>query len=177
MKTNIIIGHVDNVNPNVEKVVTNIYVGADEPKEETKPMSIAEIKSKICDLRCSIEELSDECFNLWKETEDKRTESIADYLHYELTTITSHLADLEDTEEEDTEADEQMPWDVCHLDEWWEDLDTLDKSELANIPFPSSDDGGRGDNQYEFDERVSKWWNSRTLEQKGEIYKDYCERY
>lgn len=140
-------------------------------------MTLEEIKTKICDLRCSVEELSEECWKLWQETEDNRTESVADYLHYELTAIACHLSNLEDTEEEDKEEKENAWWDACHLDEWWEDLDNLDKSELANIPFPTADDGGRGDNQYEFDERTSKWWNSRTLEQKGEIYKDYCERY
>ena len=140
-------------------------------------MTIQEIKTKICDLRCSVEELSEECWNLWQETEDKRTESLADYLHYELTAIACHLSNLEDTEEEDKEEKENAWWDTCHLDEWWDTLDNADKADLANIPQPTRDDGGRGDNEFEFQERTSKWWNSRTLEQKGEIYKDYCERY
>ena len=73
---------------------------------------INEIKSQICDLRCSIEELADECWHIWQDAEDKRTESVADYLQYELTAIASHLADLEETEEEDKEGQENAWWDA-----------------------------------------------------------------
>ena len=132
-------------------------------------MTIEEIKSKICDLRCSVEELQEQAQNLWKETDDKRTENVADYLHYELTTIASHLADLEDSQVDEDEANEHQN---DNLNDWWDELDNVEKSEIANIPMPTADDGGRGDNQFEFDERTRKWWDSRTLEQKQEIYED-----
>ena len=133
-------------------------------------MTLDEIKSEICNLRCSIEELSDECWKLWTNTDDKKIESIADYLHYELTNVACRLSDLEETEtdEEITPAS----WDET-IDDWWDYLDNVDKSEIANIPMPTHTDG-RGEEQMEFEDRCLKWWNSRTCEQKQEIYKEWA---
>ena len=137
-------------------------------------MTLEEIKSEICNLRCSIEELSDECWKLWTGTEDKKIESVADYLHYELTNVACRLSDLEETE---TETDEPIiaPWDDT-IEDWWDNLDYVDKSEIANVPMPTNTDG-RGEELLEFDERCLKWWNSRTSEQKHEIRKEWEREY
>ena len=129
-------------------------------------MTLQEIKNQICDLRCSIEELSEECFKLWHETSDKHEESLADYLHYELTAIAAHLSDLEESEEEDTDAE---AGDMDEIEDWWCELDYADKSEISNIPQPTAIDG-RGECWCEFEDRANKWWNSRTDAQKREIY-------
>lgn len=140
-------------------------------------MNIEEIKSRICDLRCSVEELAEESFSLWQESSNPHTMDVADYLHYELQTIASRLADLEDTEatEDFTPTEDEDGMTADELYDWWADLDTIDISEIACIPMPNYNDGGRGDNYWEFEERARKWWNSRTLQQKREIYDNYNE--
>ena len=131
-------------------------------------MELKDIKAKIADLRFSIEELSDECFNLWKESGDTHTESVAEYLQYELTAIACKLGDLEETEEE-TETDIDAESDM--IADWWTDLELRDKCELANIPYPTND-SGRGEEYFDAQERADKWWNSRTYEQKKAIYEE-----
>ena len=136
-------------------------------------MELKDIKAKICDLRFAIEELSDECFNLWKECGDPHTESVAEYLQYELTAIATRLADLEETEEQETDIDGESESidDADTIADWWTDLELRDKCEIANVPMPTTD-YGRGDEYYECEERCDKWWNSRTYEQKKEIYEE-----
>ena len=131
-------------------------------------MELKEIKAKIADLRYAIEELADECDTLWRETEDTNTEQIADYLHGELQDIAYKLSDLEDTEEETEENTERKEE---FFDDWWGELDTMQKCQLANVPYPTEEDG-RGENLMEAEDRANKWWNSRTTAQKEEIYKD-----
>lgn len=130
-------------------------------------MQLNEIKAKIADLRFSIEELADECFNLWKECGDEHTENVADFLHYELTAVACKLSDLEETDETEADADD----DADTISDWWTDLDLRDKCDLANIPYPTCD-YGRGDDYIEAEDRADKWWNSRTYEQKKEIYEE-----
>ena len=131
-------------------------------------MELKEIKAKICDLRFEIENLADECDTLWRETDNTETERIADYLHGELNDIAYRLSDLEDTEEETEENTERKEE---FFDDWWGELDTMQKCQLANVPYPTEEDG-RGENLMEAEDRADKWWNSRTTAQKEEIYKD-----
>ena len=135
-------------------------------------MELKEIKQKICDLRFQIEELAEECDTLWRETDNTTTEKIADYLHGELNDIAYRLSDLEDTQEEgeltlDTEKDA-----LETLDDWWDNQDTKQKCEIANVPYPTTNDG-RGEEQWYAEERCDKWWNSRTLIQKQEIHEEH----
>ena len=133
-------------------------------------MTLEEIKSKICDIRCELEELADDARQLFCETDNKRIENVANYLEDELTIIAGNLSDLEDVEFDEDYLDE------CaneHLDEWWNELSNEETAEISGIPFPAYDDGGRGDNEYEFKDRTDKWWNARTTEQKQEIYDHY----
>lgn len=58
--------------------------------------------------------------------------------------------------------------------DWWTDLDLCDKCELANVPYPTTN-YGRGDEYYEAEERCSRWWYSRTYEQKKEIHTNFEE--
>lgn len=136
-------------------------------------MELKDIKSKICDLRFSIEELADECFNLWKECGDPHTESVAEYLQYELTAVASKLSDLEETEEQESDIDEESESieNAETIADWWYELGLVTKCELANIPYPTTE-YGRGDDYIEAEERANKWWDSRTYEQKKEIYEE-----
>ena len=135
-------------------------------------MELKEIKQKICELRCEVEELSEECFSLWKDTFDINTENVANYLHYELTDIATRLSDLEDTDDDsDTHPDTEDDA-LETLDDWWGEQDTMQKCELANVPYPTEEDG-RGENLMEAEDRADRWWNSRTLEQKQEIHEEH----
>lgn len=131
-------------------------------------MELKEIKQKICDLRFQIEELAEECDTLWKETDNTTIERIADYLNGELNEIAYRLSDLEDTEEETEENTERKEE---FFDDWWGELDTMQKCQLANVPYPTEEDG-RGENLLEAEDRANRWWNSRTIAQREEIYKD-----
>ena len=134
-------------------------------------MELKEIKEKICDMRFSIEELADECFKLWKECGDPHTESVADFLHYELTAVACKLSDLEETEEQETDIDLEAESieDAEAIADWWDELGLVSKCDLANIPYPNTE-YGRGDDYIEAEERANKWWYSRTYEQQKEIY-------
>ena len=68
-------------------------------------MELKEIKAKIAELRNTATELADDCFSFWRETHNPHQQSVAEYLQYELTTIASKLADLEETEEQETDID------------------------------------------------------------------------
>jgi hypothetical protein len=131
-------------------------------------MELKDIKAKICDLRFSLEELADECFNIWKETNNPRTQEVAEFLQYELNCVTARLADLEETEDTDTDTEDD---DADTIADWWTDLDLQTKCELSNIPYPTCN-YGRGDEYFEAEERATHWWNSRTYEQKKEIYEE-----
>ena len=135
-------------------------------------MTLKEIKDKICDIRFEVENLADECNNLWRETDNDNISSIADYLGDELSEVAYKLCDLEDTEEEEKQEDEQDTTTESQEDEiedWWTDLGLAVKCELSNVPMPTSE-YGRGDDYFYCEERCDKWWDSRTLEQKREIY-------
>ena len=135
-------------------------------------MTIKEIKDKICDLRFEVENLADECNNLWRETDDDNISEIADYLNNELTEVAYKLSDLEDTEQEDYEQVETYEKeDADTICDWWSNLDLAVKCELSKVPMPTSE-YGRGDDYYYCEERCNKWWQSRTLEQKREIYNE-----
>jgi len=139
-------------------------------------MELQDIKTKIGELRNAIETLADESFKLYKQTNNPHTENVADYLHYELTAIACHLSDLEETENEESDIDlEATPAELGEeIDDWWSDLDLIDKCDLANIPYPTTN-YGRGDEYYEAEERANKWWHSRTAEQMIEIYTEQSE--
>lgn len=130
-------------------------------------MKLNEIKEKIAELRNSVDDTANECWKLWTEHKDTHTENVANYLYYELTCIKAKLSDLEETEDTETDTDDE---EETILD-WWTDLDLRDKCELANIPYPTCD-YGRGDDYIEAEERANTWWNSRTYEQKKEIYEE-----
>lgn len=139
-------------------------------------MELKDIKAKICDLRFSIEELADDCFSFWRETHNPHQQSVAEYLQYELTAIATRLADLEETEEQESDIDGESESieDAETISDWWCDLDLQDKCEYANIPYPTTE-YGRGDEYQEAEERADKWWNSRTYEQKKEIYEEQLD--
>ena len=137
-------------------------------------MTIKEIKERICDIRMEIEELSDDCFHTFANADNPHTESVADYLQNELTAIAYKLSDLEDeTEEQETDIDGESESidDAETIADWWCDLDLQDKCNLANIPYPTTN-YGRGDEYFDAEERANKWWDSRTYEQKKEIYEE-----
>ena len=130
-------------------------------------MTLEEIKSKICDLRCSVEELQEESNNLWKETEDKHVESLAEFLETELGYIAYRLGELEDLQI-DSEGNADTEGIEYSLQEWWDDASNEEKARIVGIPAPSNDSA----EQYDFAEYCNKWWNAKTLAQKQEIYKD-----
>lgn len=138
-------------------------------------MTLEEIKSKICDLRCSVEELQEESNNLWKETEDKHVESLAEFLETELGYIAYRLSELEEIET-DSEGNPDTDGLEDGLQEWWDDLSNDDKSSIVGIPAPSRNDA-RGDEQYEFDDYCNKWWNAKTIAQRQEIYERENDMY
>ena len=136
-------------------------------------MELKEIKSKIAELRNTATELADDCFSFWRETHNPHQQSVAEYLQYELTAISCKLGDLEETEETETDIDaesESLEY-ADTIADWWTDLDVDIKCELANIPYPT-DDSGRGEAFFIAEDRADKWWNSRTYEQKKEIYEE-----
>ena len=142
-------------------------------------MELHELLADIHELRTHhVERLAESAYNLFKTTNNPHVESVADYLHYELTTIASKLQDLEDTQEhEDYDVIETYETeDASEICDWWTGLDLVSKTELANVPMPTTD-YGRGDEYFECEERCNKWWYSRTYEQKKEIYDENCETY
>ena len=134
-------------------------------------MTLQEIKDKICDIRFEIENLSDECNNIWRETDNDNIGEIADYLSDALSEVAYKLSDLEDTNVEVAVLEESEEEDAETIADWWADLDLQDKCNLANIPYPTTN-YGRGDEYFYAEERANKWWDSRTYEQKKEIYKE-----
>lgn len=134
-------------------------------------MELKEIKAKIADLRYAIEELADECDTLWRETDNTATESVANYLYYELQDVAHKLSDLEDTEAVDGEETDTEREARESLDDWWDEQDTMQKCRLANVPYPTEEDG-RGENLMEAEDRADKWWKTRTLVQKQEVHEE-----
>lgn len=136
-------------------------------------MELKDIKEKIAELRTSASELANECYLLRARTTNPHEISVAEYLQYELTGISVKLADLEETEGQETDIDGESESieDAETISDWWTDLELRDKCELANIPYPTNTDG-RGEELLETEERANKWWDSRTYEQKEEIYNE-----
>lgn len=138
-------------------------------------MTLEEIKTKICDLRCSVEELQAEAHELWLNADSpSREEEIADYLDNELGYIATRLSDLEELDNEDEDDTEELQETEERLQEWWDDLSNDDKASIVGIPAPSRNDA-RGDEQYAFDDYCEKWWGARTMEQKKETYKEWAD--
>ena len=139
-------------------------------------MELKDIKEKIAELRTSASELANECYLLRARTNNPHTISVADYLNYELTAIACKLAELEETDEQETDIDGESESidDADTIADWWCDLDLQDKCELSNIPYPTTN-YGRGDEYFETEERCDKWWHSRTYEQKKEIYEEQLD--
>lgn len=133
-------------------------------------MTLEEIKTKICDLRCSVEELQEESHKIWVETSDTATEKVASFLDDELGYIAYRLSELENMET-DSEGNPDTDGLEDGLQEWWDDLTDEDKSRIVGIPTPRLDD--RGDEQYEFDRYCEKWWNAKTISQKKETCKEW----
>lgn len=131
-------------------------------------MTLEEIKSKICDLRFSVEELQEEAQNLWRETDDKRIENVAIYLDNELGYIAYRLSDLEDIK---TDTEENADTDGIEegLDEWYFDLSYNDRARLCGISTP----GNGRDDLCEFLDHTEKWWNAKTIAQKQQEYADF----
>lgn len=136
-------------------------------------MELHDLLAEIKELRHITENLGQCAYDLFKTTNNPHVESVADYLHYELTAIACKLQDLEETEEHESDIDGESESieDADTIADWWTDLDLCDKCELANVPMPTTD-YGRGDEYYECEERCDKWWNSRTYDQKKEIYEE-----
>ena len=134
-------------------------------------MTLEEIKSKICDLRCSVEELQEESHIVWIDADQEHTESLAEFLDCELGYIAYRLGELEDLQI-DSEGNPDTDGLEDGLQEWWDDLSTDDKSSIVGIPAPSRNDA-RGDEQYEFDDYCNKWWNAKTISQRQEVYADF----
>lgn len=136
-------------------------------------MELNEILAKIAELKNSVSELANECYLLRSRNNNPHTIAVADYLNYELTGIACHLSDLEETkqEEDTTPPDEDSTDDADTIEDWWCDLDLSDKCEIANLPYPTHD-SGRGEEFCEAEDRCDKWWDSRTNEQKREIYEE-----
>ena len=127
-------------------------------------MTLQEIKDQLTAIQANIERLQ----------EDARTldnKSVADYLDCELGYISYRLGELESMEI-DSEGNPDVDGLEEGLDDWWADLDNRNKSEISNIPYPTYDDGGRGDNEWEFRERTDKWWKAQTIANRQQIYKD-----
>lgn len=129
-------------------------------------MTLEEIRTKICDLRCSVEELQEDAHKVWIDADQEQIESLAEFLECELGYIAHRLGELEDIgiDEEKTDTDE--------LQEWWDDLGNEDKASIVGIPAPHHND--RGDEQYDFREYCEKWWNAKTISQKQEVYMEFC---
>jgi hypothetical protein len=136
-------------------------------------MTLEEIKTKICDLRCSVEELQAEAHTLWTETKDDSTEKVASFLDDELGYIAYRLSELEELET-DSEGNPDTDGLEIGLQEWWDDLSNDDKASIVGIPAPSRNDA-RGDEQYAFDDYCDKWWNAKTISQKQETYKEWAD--
>ena len=143
-------------------------------------MELHDLLAEIKELRTKTEELARNAYDLWQTMGNPHVESVADYLHYELTAVVCKLQDLEETEEHEEFAPDTIETyeteDAHEICDWWDNLDLVDKTELANVPFPTCN-YGRGDEYYECEERCEKWWHSRTYEQKKEIYDENCETY
>ena len=60
-------------------------------------MELKEILAKICEIRFELEELADECNELWRESNGE-TADTASFLGDELGILASNLSELEDTE-------------------------------------------------------------------------------
>ena len=133
-------------------------------------MTLEEIKTKICDLRCSVEELQEESHKVWIDADQEHTESLAEFLDCELGYIAYRLGELEDLQI-DSEGNPDTEGIEYSLQEWWDDASNEEKARLVGIPAPSRNDA-RGDEQCDFDDYCDKWWNAKTLAQKQEIYKD-----
>lgn len=138
-------------------------------------MTLEEIKTKICDLRCSVEELQEESHKIWVETSDTATEKVASFLDDELGYIAYRLSELENMET-DSEGNPDTDGLEDELQEWWEELPNDEKASLVGIPAPSGNDA-RGCDQYEFDEYCNKWWNAKTIAQRQEIYERENDMY
>ena len=137
-------------------------------------MTLEEIKTKICDLRCSVEELQAEAHDLWlRSGTPSRVEDIANYLDDELGYIATRLGNLEDVGNDDEESEDD-PETEERLNEWWDDLSNDDKASIVGIPAPNRNDA-RGDEQYVFDEYCEKWWGARTIAQKKETNKEWAD--
>lgn len=140
-------------------------------------MTLEEIKSKICDLRCSVEELQEESHKVWVNAESpSREENVASFLDDALGYIAYRLSVLEEIETDnegnpDTDGLEDGLED--ELQEWWDDLSNDGKASLVGIPAPSNDSA----EQYDFSEYCNKWWNAKTIAQRQEIYERENDMY
>lgn len=137
-------------------------------------MELNELLADIYELRTHhVEKLAESAYRIYKTTNNPHAKDVADYLHYELTAIACKLAELEETDEQETDIDGESESidDADTIADWWCDLDLQDKCEYANIPYPTTN-YGRGDEYFEAEERCDKWWHSRTYEQKKEIYEE-----
>lgn len=137
-------------------------------------MELNELLADIHEIRTHhVEKIADSAFRIFETTDNPHTKEVAKYLYYELTGIAVKLSDLEETEtSEDFTPDEtDCIDDATEIADWWTDLELRDKCELANIPYPTNTDG-RGEELLETEERADRWWNSRTYEQKKEVYEE-----
>lgn len=135
-------------------------------------MTLEEIKSKICDLRCSVEELQEESHKVWVNAESPSTEeNVASFLEDALGYIAFRLSELEEMQI-DSEGNPDTDGLEDGLQEWWDDLSNDDKSSIVGIPAPSRNDA-RGDEQCDFDDYCEKWWKAKTISQRQKVYTDF----
>ena len=133
-------------------------------------MTLEEIKTTICDLRCSVEELQEEAHTIWTETKDEPTEKVASFLDDELGYIAYRLSEIEDLQT-DSEGNPDTDGLENGLQEWWDDLSNDDKASIVGIPVPRNNSA----EQYDFSEYCTKWWNAKTIAQKQETYKEWAD--
>lgn len=137
-----------------------------------KIMTLPEIGERIMAIYDELSYLADECYDLYDKTEDKHTKAVAEHLHYELTSHASKLCNLAPSIEGDDEEDPDIEDALC---EWWDELDSVDKSEIADIPMPTGTDA-RGEEMADFEERADLWWNALTYSRKKEVCEEWCEQ-
>jgi len=128
-------------------------------------MTLQEIKAQLRTIETNVDKLR-------VDAEKLENPVIGDFISCELSYISYRISELAEVEE-DSEGNADTDGLEEGLDDWWGDLDNASKSEVSGIPFPTFDDGGRGDNAFEFRDRADKWWNAKTISQRQEIYTEF----
>lgn len=146
------------------------YAGEYLPK-----MTLPELGKRIMAIYDELSYLADECYKLYGKTEDQHTKAVAQHLHYELTSHACKLCVLAPSIKDRDKKGDIDPDIEDTLCEWWDDLDSVDKSEIADIPMPTGTDA-RGEEMADFEERANLWWNALTYSRKKEVCEEWCDQ-